>query len=90
MSLFDSILRSRDLTSAPTYLWMLKLRSDEYETLKTTLQAGADRGSFSGLEREVALFYAEWWRREFNGGYATAEEVSKYISVDLIESIHFN
>ena len=82
MSLFDSILRSRDLTIAPTYLWMLKLRSDEYETLKTTLQAGADRGSFSGLEREVALFYAEWWRREFNGGYATAEEVSKYISVD--------
>ena len=31
----------------------------------------------------MALFYAEWWRREFNGGYATAVEVSKTISEDV-------
>ena len=80
MCYFDSILHSRSLTSAPIYLWRLKLRSDEYEALKATLQAGANRSSFSGLEREAALYYAEWWRREYNGGYATTEEIYQTIS----------
>ena len=89
MSFFDSILQSHKISSVPKYLWMLKLNSDEYDKLKVTLQAGHNRGNFIGLEREAALYYAEWWRREFNGGYATPEEVYKSIPENVCNAEKF-
>ncbi len=83
MSFFDLILNNRKLSSVPQYLWMLKLNSEEYDELRVALQDGHTLCSFHGLEKEAALYYAEWWRREFNGGYAEPEDVYKSISEDV-------
>ena len=76
MTFFDNILRSRNITWASnTHLWSLRLSNDEYYELKETLRKGAEAGSFRTLRREATLYYAEWWRREFDGGHASTINV---------------
>ncbi len=77
MNLFERILSSRNLnvkTCLP--LWKLRLKDDEFEELRNQLKTRAEiktfssnRGNaFSSVRKEAALYYAEWWRRVFNGG----------------------
>lgn len=77
MNLFERILSSRNLnvnTCLP--LWKLRLKDGEFEELKNQLKTRAEikifssnrRNAFSSVPKEAALYYAEWWRRVFNGG----------------------
>lgn len=64
MSFFDELLITRGSSECPTPLWKLKVTDDEYESLRLYLaQEYLVKGSFNGCPKEVALFYAEWWKR---------------------------
>lgn len=72
MSLFDTLLTKRDLTRAPIPLWKLKVTDEEYEELKDTIYrvATAPYGAagFRTIERECALLFSEYWRRDYIDG----------------------
>lgn len=55
-------------------LWKLKLTEEEYTNLKETLAQNAYRLEDFGIE--AALCYAEWWRRDYNGGIPSREDVA--------------
>lgn len=86
MSFFDTLLQSRELTHSSQFLWMLKLRAEEYEELKSVLR---NSPGFRGLERECALYFAEWWRREYAGGHARIQEVCESVFNNDIEQDAF-
>lgn len=71
---FNSILETRGLDTSPTPLWKLKLTDAEYEELRamleyrTHLYIPTDENRFAKYARECALFYAEYWRREYSDG----------------------
>ena len=72
MSFFDELLIARGFSECPTPLWKLKVTDDEYESLRQFLaKEYLKKGSFNGCAKEVALFYAEWWKR--NPGESTDE-----------------
>lgn len=89
MSYFDTLLTRRELSRPPQFLWMLKLRAEEYEELKNVLRNSPVYLGFRGLERECALYYAEWWRREYAGGHAKIQEVCESIFDNSIEQDAF-
>lgn len=73
MSYFDSLLEKRGLDACPLPLWKLKVTDEEYKELRELLQQAARfhgyaSSYFSGLHREASLFFAEYWRREYNTG----------------------
>lgn len=75
MSLINQLLELHPLSPGSPYLWTMKLTSSEYSTLKDYIRENISHRSFSCVRKESALFYAEWWRREFNGGQATKKDV---------------
>lgn len=89
MSFFDTLLQRRELTHSPQFLWMLKLRVEEYEELKSVLRNSPVYLGFKGQERECALFFAEWWRREYAGGHAKIQEVCESVFDNVIEQDAF-
>ncbi|GEM_PF-1742557 len=89
MSYFDTLLQRHELARPPQFLWMLKLRVDEYEELKRVLRNSPVYLGFKGLERECTLYFAEWWRREYAGGYAKIQEVCESVFDNDIEQDAF-
>lgn len=80
MGFFDELLKSKGITwKDGDHLWSLRLNENEYHELKTILKNGAKYRDFANLEREATLFFAEWWRREYDGGTAKIENVCKTI-----------
>lgn len=76
MSYFDKLLRSKNITwRKGSHLWSLRLNDNEYYELKEVLKEGAKYREFLSLQREATLYYAEWWRREFDGGHASIYDV---------------
>ncbi|MDD3944888.1 MAG: hypothetical protein PHS38_09255 [Bacteroidales bacterium] len=79
MSFFDSLLERRRCDTCLTPLWKLKINDCEYQTLKGLLArecvTSLGRNPFMGLMRECALFYAEYWRREYKGGSPSKEMI---------------
>lgn len=71
MSYFDNILNKRHLSTCPLPLWKLKLTSVEYEELRELLARETrlvGQYPFGSVPRECALFFAEYWRREYTIG----------------------
>ena len=66
-SYFDCLLRNHGLNSCPDYLWKIKVTDDEYISLKgyiiEKIQQEADTNLY---DREVALLFAEFHRREYD------------------------
>ena len=73
MAINDKILLGRPLECP--FLWSLKLTPEEYKELKLNLKKAVLEGELSLYRREAALYFSEWWRREYNGGYAKISEV---------------
>lgn len=88
MSFFDTLLQRHELTHPPQFLWMLKLRVEEYEELKSVLRNSPVYLGFRGLERECALYFAEWWRREYAGGHAKSKRYVKVYSIMTLSRMH--
>lgn len=83
MSFFNDLLKARNLADCPLPLWRLKVTDKEYETLKGLLQEHARMyRSFDNVKKEAALFFAEYWRREYNEGVHSKEMVFSAISSD--------
>ncbi len=81
MSYFDDLLKVRNLTECPLPLWKLRVTDKEYENLKDLLQQHARMyRSFTTVQKEAALFFAEYWRREYNEGVHSKEMVFSAIS----------
>lgn len=81
MSYFNDILSSRNLKTCPLPLWRLKITDKEYENLKGLLSQHARMyRSFTTIPREVTLFFAEYWRREYRDGVHSKEMVFSAIS----------
>ena len=66
--------RSRQSITSDMPLWKLRLTEDEYENLKNTLAENKFR--LKDFGDEAALCYAEWWRRDYNGGIPSKEDVA--------------
>lgn len=76
---FDVLLKSRK-DDEWKYLWELKLNYEEYGQLKEFLKnkiLNTKNASaiFEGIERECVLYFAEFWKREYNGGSHSKEIV---------------
>ncbi|MFS1772274.1 hypothetical protein ACLMOX_02550 [Prevotella histicola] len=63
-------------------LWKLHVQEQEYLDLKDTLSAAYIRGNLEMYTREAAIFYAEWWRREYNGGTPSKERVARAAGIE--------
>ena len=66
--------RNRSSITPSMPLWKLKLTEEEYTNLKETLAQNICRLEDFGIE--AALCYAEWWRRDYNGGIPSREDVA--------------
>lgn len=66
--------RNRPSITPDMPLWELKLTEEEYTNLKETLAQNTHRLDDFGIE--AALCYAEWWRRDYNGGIPSREDVA--------------
>lgn len=74
MSYFDQILSRRGKTKKDiAFLWELRLTDREYSDLKEVLREDARDQRFSDI-KAAALYYAEWWRRDFNGGHVGIDD----------------
>ena len=64
---FDKLLRNRDLKECPPFLWQLKITDEEYKELKDYLHDKLlNEKDDSIFNREVALYIAEFHRREYH------------------------
>lgn len=84
MTLISEFLESRNLTSCPIPLWKLKLTDNEYQRLKSHIKSWViacrnnafnNNNVFCQCKEECALFVAEWWRREYDGGAPSERRV---------------
>ncbi len=78
MSFFDTLLKKRGFERCPLPLWRLKITDDEYRELRDLLEKCThtpSRFAFSNVRREAALFYAEYWRREYVDGVHSKQMV---------------
>ena len=66
--------RNRASITPDTPFWKLKLTEEEYALLKETLKKNTYR--LETFRIEAALCYAEWWRRDYNGGIPSREDVA--------------
>lgn len=78
---FDILLQKRGLTSAPIPLWKLEVTDSEYAELKRLLSKIGQTGQFWNFGKEFALFYAECWRREYNGGVPSKELMARILGL---------
>ncbi|MGI6233264.1 MAG: hypothetical protein ACOYJF_10545, partial [Prevotella sp.] len=63
-------------------LWKLHIRDNEYNALKASLKDAYNEFCLEYYYKEAAIFYAEWWRREYNGGVPSKERVAQAANVD--------
>lgn len=60
-------------------LWKMKITAEQYAGLKTELYDAfihQNQHIIKSLAKESALFYAEWWNREYSGGSPSREAVA--------------
>jgi len=59
-----------------TPLWKMKITNEQYEGIKQELHGAFLTGNTQRFAKEAALYYSEWWRREYNGGRTSKEIIS--------------
>ncbi len=84
MTYFDELLEKGDRKSRKLPLWKLKITEEEYLGLILCLRQRVINRSlncnnpFMANTKECALFYAEYWRREYSGeGHSKKEAFKK-------------
>ena len=82
MSLFDRITRTRNnWQSGINPLWKLQITDEEYEELKEFLHDEIAYIIRPNCKREAALYFAEWWKREYSGGHHKKMDVADTIKL---------
>ena len=86
---FDKMLRNRGLKECPLFLWQLKITEEEYHNLKDELKirllSEKDENNYN---REVALYFAEFHRREY--GYKDNTVDDSRPSTVVFENLGFS
>lgn len=86
MSQFNSIISSRGLSiHSKLALWKYNLTDIEFENLKYSFRF-IDRVSQLN-PKDCALYYAEWWKRHYNGGKPSKELIFDSLNIN---SRYFN
>lgn len=81
MSYFPVILRKKDLHKHDgRSLWKYFLTDDEFNELKKSIQFAQ---SWDLDPRDAALYFAEWWKRNYNGGKPSKYEIFKSIGGNI-------
>ena len=73
MSFFTSLLQTKNLPKHDGRpLWKYMLNTEEYEKLVKELKFA----SIHAIDpRDVTLYYAEWWKKNYNGGPTSKQEI---------------
>lgn len=81
--LYRTILKAQGIDHlTPDFpLWKLKVSEDMYAALKVCLYKAAKEGQLDEYGKEAAIFYAEWWRREYSGGRPTFKDVAETLGI---------
>lgn len=86
MSFFKSLLTRNNLSSHDGRpLWRYFLTEQDFEDLKKELRYARP---YLIDARDVALFYSEWWKRNYNGGIPSKENI--FESLDGNIRYHFD
>ena len=73
MTFFSALLRKRNLNSHDGKpLWKYLLSTEEFKELRQTFQHASQMHMDA---RDVALYYAQWWKRNYNGGIPSKREI---------------
>ena len=82
------ILHSRKLKSDdinPNYpIWKLRINDEEYEAIKTLLRE--HEHNLTPYSLEAMIFYAEWWKRDYEDGMPSKEDAAAVIGFTSKES----
>ena len=70
MSLFNDILEIKKHDGRP--LWQYKLSEEAYQELKNAI---ADSKIRSIDQRAITLYFAEWWKNEYDGGAPSIQDI---------------
>ena len=81
MGQFYQILRARNLVKHNGQsLWKYNLNDSEFFHLQKSLTEA--KSLYNIDPRDCTLFYAEWWKRNYNGGYPSKNDIYNVISND--------
>jgi hypothetical protein len=83
------IIEARDPNTHIHPLWKLRIKDSEYAELKVSLKDAVYRGTISLFEKEAALYYAEWWRREYSGGSPSTKSLVSNLGLSIRYSDDF-
>lgn len=80
--IYNKILSKRELKGiAQNYpLWKLNLTTEEYEGIKSTLYD--NRYRLDNYSMEAAIYYAEWWKREYEGQKPSKKVIARNIGLN--------
>lgn len=82
------ILDARNMASIQSPIWKMKISDQEYDALKTELRKASVSGVLDRYCDEAAIYYAEWWRREYAGGSPSKEFVAKSADIDDPQALY--
>lgn len=88
MEYFINLLQNRNLLRHNgKKLWEYALTDKEYEELISVLQ---NTREWNLAPRDATLYYAEWWRRNYNGGKPSKESVFESIGGNIQYNLDAN
>lgn len=88
MTYFQSLLTKYNLTTHDGRpLWRYFLTESDFEELRKTLSFAKP---YNIDARDAALYYAEWWKRNYNGGSPNKESVFNSIGGNLKYNYNYN
>ncbi len=85
---YRDILQERGKRTLEPPLWKLRISDDEYTELQLVLQEAERVGNLPVYGPEAAICYAEWWRRNYQGGFPSKEAVASDLGVFDSEELY--
>lgn len=86
MSFFQSLINQHGLNRHDGRpLWKYNLSENDFQKLKETLRF---KNHFTIDPRDAALYYAEWWKSNYNGGKPSKQEIFDSLEGNL--TFYFN
>lgn len=81
MSFFQSLINRKQLPNHDNRsLWRYFLTEKDFENLKTEISF-ATKSSLN--PKDAALFYSEWWKKHYNGGKPSKQEIFESIGGNI-------
>ena len=87
-NIYNDILKNRGLITIKDPIWKMKISDEEYQNLKEVLILAHKSDCLMSYSREAAIYYAEWWRREYAGGIPSKENVASGLDIYDAEELY--